>query len=158
MLIPLGSSTTFRLLLLKQFEDIKSKKMIFAKALCVVLLSYSASFGDSQSLKNDTDSGNRTVIYLPPAPQFEQNPNDVVLRTKKMIGRRKLYTKMYLLCILLYLKLLKKITTKRNWCRMRNVSCAKARFRRRAFHEPNLIHILVKSRESTAKSRESTAN
>ena len=92
MLIPLGSSTTFPLLLLKQFEDIKNEKMIFATALCVVLLLYSASFGDSQSLKNDTDSEKRTVINLPPAPHFEQNPNDLVLRTKKMLSaKRKLY-------------------------------------------------------------------
>ena len=85
MLIPLGSSTTFRLLLLKQFEDIKSEKMIFATALCVVLLSYSASFGDSLSLKNDTDLEKRTVIYLPPAPHFKRNPNDVVLRANKIM-------------------------------------------------------------------------
>jgi hypothetical protein len=82
MLIPLGSSTSFRFLLLKQFEHIKSEKMIFATALCVVLLLYSASFGDSRSLKNDTDSEKRTV-NLPPPPHFEQNANDlgVVLRT-----------------------------------------------------------------------------
>jgi hypothetical protein len=78
-----------RLLLLKQLENIKNEKMIFAKALCVVLLLYSASFGDSLSLKNDTDSRNRTVINLPPPPQFEQNPNDLVLRTKKMLQNTK---------------------------------------------------------------------
>ncbi|CAB4039496.1 Hypothetical predicted protein [Paramuricea clavata] len=86
MLIPLGSSTSFRLLL-KQFEDIKSEKikMIFARVLCVVLLLYSASFGDSLSLKNDTHLEERTVINLPLPPHFEQNANDLVLRTKKMI-------------------------------------------------------------------------
>jgi hypothetical protein len=90
MLIPLGSSTTFRLLLLKQLlENIKNEKMIFAKALCVVLLLYSASFGDSQSLKNDTDSEKRTVINLPPPPHFEQNPNDLVLRSKKLLQNEK---------------------------------------------------------------------
>ncbi|CAB3987853.1 Hypothetical predicted protein, partial [Paramuricea clavata] len=59
--------------------------MIFAKALCVVLLLYSVSFGDSLRLKNDTDLEKRTVINLPPAPHFEHNPNDLVLRTKKLV-------------------------------------------------------------------------
>jgi hypothetical protein len=59
--------------------------MIFATALCVVLLSYSASFGDSLILKNDTDLENKTAINLPPPPHFKQNRNDLVLRTKKMM-------------------------------------------------------------------------
>jgi hypothetical protein len=63
----------------------KSEKMIFATALCVVMLLYSASFGDSLSLKNDTDSEKKTVINLPPPPHFERNPNDVVLGTNKMM-------------------------------------------------------------------------
>ena len=95
MLIPLGSSTSFPLLLLKQLENIKSEKMIFANVLCVVLLLYSAGFGDSLSLKNDTDLEKRTVINLPPPPHFERNANDLVLRTKKMMEEENVKRKWY---------------------------------------------------------------
>jgi hypothetical protein len=35
--------------------------MVFAKALCVVLLLYSASFGESRNLKNDSNSEKRMI-------------------------------------------------------------------------------------------------
>jgi hypothetical protein len=62
--------------------------MIFATALCVVLLLYSASLGDSRSLKNDTDLEKRTEINLPPPPHFEPNPNDLVLRSAKKLMQK----------------------------------------------------------------------
>ncbi|CAB4039697.1 Hypothetical predicted protein [Paramuricea clavata] len=59
------------LLSFKQFENIKSEKMVLAKALCVVLLLCSASsVGESRRLERDSDVEKRAVNYpQPPAGQ-----------------------------------------------------------------------------------------
>ena len=56
--------------------------MVFAKALCVVLLVYSASFGEIRSLKNDSNPEKRV--------ELEKSPKQIAYEIEKM-ARKTVY-------------------------------------------------------------------